>query len=462
MHRDQHGLETTAASEQAVQRYDATILHFLGLRQDTGDRLKEVFDADPEMPMAHCARGYFMKLFCTPPLERKAEESLAAARKFAAKGAAERERRHIAALDAWCRGDIAGATDGWEAILLDHPRDVLALRLAHFTHFYLGDSAAMRDSVARVLPYWSEEQPAYGFVVGYHAFGLEECGAYAAAEQAGRRAVAVNDKDIWSTHAVAHVMEMQGRFRDGIAWLDGLSGNWSGCNNFRFHTWWHKCLFHLELEQFDAILDLYDREVRADTASADYLDMSNAIALLWRLQEAGVDVGGRWAELADKAANKIDDHIFAFHDAHYMMALAADGRWPKADAMLATMQVAAARTDTTEGPIFREVGQPLCRAIAAYGRGDCGAAVDLLLPVRREVYRIGGSHAQRDLFFRLLVAAALRSKRYRLARALTAERNALNPSSVWGVKREAEALAGLGETAAAEAARRRAAALLAA
>jgi tetratricopeptide (TPR) repeat protein len=462
MHRDQHGLEMTAASEAAVRRYDAMILHYLGLRQDTGDRLKETFEADPEMPMAHCARGYFMKLFCTPPLERKAAESLAAATKWAGKGATDRERRHIAALDAWCRGDIAGATSGWEAILLDHPLDVLALRLAHFTHFYLGDAAAMRDSVARVLPYWSAEQPGYGFVLGYHAFGLEESGAYADAERIGRQAVAINDRDIWATHAVAHVMEMQGRARDGIAWLDGLSPNWAGCNNFRFHAWWHKCLFHLEREEFDAVLDLYDREVRADTTTADYLDMSNAIAMLWRLQETGVDVGGRWTELADKAADKIDDHIFAFHDAHYIMALAADGRRAAIDAMLSSMQAAAARGDTTEGPIFREVGLPLCRAIVAYARGDYDTAVDLLAPVRRAVVRVGGSHAQRDLFFRLLVAAALRSGRYRLARALTAERNALNPGSAWGLKREAEALAGLGETAAAETARRRAATVIAA
>ena len=256
-------------------------------------------------------------------------------------------------------------------------------------------------------------------------------------------------------------MEMQGRCRDGIAWLDGLSANWSGCNNFRFHAWWHKCLFHLELEQFDTVLDLYDREVRADTASADYLDMSNAIALLWRLQEMGVDVGGRWAELADKAEGKIGDHIFAFHDAHYMMALALDGRWPKAEAMLQSMEAAAARGGTTEAPIFRAVGLPLCKAIAAYGRGGYGAAVDLLAPVRREVYRVGGSHAQRDLFFRLLVASALRAGRYELAGALAAERNGRNPGSVWGWKRAAEAMDGLGDGARAAAARQRAEALLA-
>ena len=216
------------------------------------------------------------------------------------------------------------------------------------------------------------------------------------------------------------------------------------------------------MEQLDAVLDLYDREVRADTASADYLDMSNAIALLWRLQEMGAEVGARWAELADKAAAKIDDHIFAFHDAHYMMALAMDGRRAEADAMLRSMETAAARRDTTEGPIFRVVGLPLCKAIAAYGRGAYGEAADLLAPVRRQIHRVGGSHAQRDLFHRLLLASALRSGRYRLARALAAERNARNPASVWGWKRAAEASAGLGEAEAASAARQRAKTLLAA
>lgn len=462
MFRDQHGLEMTAASAAAVGRYDAMILHYLGLRQDTGDRLKEVFEADAEMPMAYCARGYFMKLFCTPPLERKAEENLAEAQCLIAPEATDREKQHVAALQRWCAGDIRAATDLWESILLDHPRDILALRLAHFTHFYLGDSVAMRDSIARVLPYWEADAPSYGNVIGYHAFGLEETGNYREAERLGRQAVEINPEDIWSTHAVAHVMEMQGRHREGLDWLAGLAPNWDGCNNFRYHTWWHKCLFHLELEQFDEILALYDTGVRPDKASADYLDMSNAIALLWRLEEAGLDVGDRWEELAEKAVDKIDDHIFAFHDSHYMTALAAGGRTDAVERMLSSMETAAARDDTTEGPIFREVGIALCKAISARGRGDHAEAVALLAPIRRRVYCIGGSHAQRDLFFRMLVSSALKCGRFRFARALLAERNALNPNSVWGWKRTAEALDGLGEGDAATNARGQAAALLAA
>jgi len=457
MQRDQHGIEMTAASAEAAARFDAMILHYLGVRNDTGDKLKAVFEADPEMPMAHIARGCFMKLFCSPALDRKARESLAQAERLTASGGMAREKRHTAALRAWCDQDIAGATDIWNDILMDHPRDVLALRLGHFTHFYMGDSAGMRDAVQRALPYWSEEHPAYGYVLGMSAFGFEETAHYAAAERDGRRAVELNPRDIWATHAVAHIMEMQGRSQEGIAWLEGLLPTWPDCNNFRFHTWWHKCLFHLEQGDYDEPLRIYDMQIRADTSSDDYLDLANAIALLWRLDEFGIDTGNRWTELADKCEGKTGDNFFAFHDAHYMIALGKAGRFAKAREMLASMEGAAKKKGTTEAPVYAEVGLPLCRAILAIAEGDHAKGVELMAPVRRQIYRIGGSHAQRDLFVRMLVSSALKAGEYRLARALLAERSALNPNSAWAWERAAQALDRMGDAKGAAAAKARAA-----
>jgi hypothetical protein len=218
----------------------------------------------------------------------------------------------------------------------------------------------------------------------------------------------------------------------------------------------------MESGQFDAVLKLYDTEIRADTSSDDYLDMSNAIALLWRLDELGIDTGDRWAELADKSETKIDDHFFAFHDSHYMIALGKGGRFDKARAMLRSMEGAAERTDTTEAPVFAEVGLPLCRAILAIAEGDHAKGVALMAPVRRGIYRIGGSHAQRDLFVRMLVSSALKAGEHRFARAVLAERSALNPESAWAWSRTADALEGLGDTAGAADAKDRAAAALAA
>jgi len=212
MHKDARGLAVTAANAEAVRHFDDTIEGYLGFTNDIGDRLKRVFAADPDMPLAHCLKGYFFQLFSNPALDPKTDKALAAATAaLNARGGDAREAAHVAALEAWRRGDFETAVARWEGILLDHPLDVLALRLAQHIHFYRGDSWQLRDSVARVLPLWHDTVPGYGYVLGFYAFGLEESGDYAAAETTGRRAVELNPGDIWAVHAVAHVMEMQGR-----------------------------------------------------------------------------------------------------------------------------------------------------------------------------------------------------------------------------------------------------------
>ncbi len=458
---DQHGLEMTAASADAVRHYDAAIGAYLGFERETGSHLKAALAADPDLVMGHCVRGYFMKLFALPVLEARAVDSLGGARRAAeARGAGERELTHIEALGAWCAGDLVEAANLLEAILLDHPRDALALRLAHHLHFYMGDAARMRDSAARALYAWDESVPGYGFVLGLHAFGLEEAGDYGAAEAAARRAIEINPSDIWAVHALAHVMEMQGRLREGIACIRDLEDAWDGCNNFRTHIWWHRALWHWELGEEDEALGLYDARVRAEETE-DPLDMSNAASLLWRLEDGGMDVGGRWDELAGKAEGLADGHVLAFFDAHYMMALAAGGRDEAAARMLDSTRQAARRKGVTEASVLKEVGLPLAAALLAYRAGEWGRAVDLLLPVRYQLWRLGGSHAQRDVFALTLIRAALKAGRFEIARALLAERTALKPRSPRAWASYAEALAALDGGAASAAAREQAEALLA-
>ena len=298
MLRNVHGIEITAASAEAVAKFDDTITAYLGFAKDTGQHLKAALSADPEMPMALLARGYFFQLFANPAVDARAEQSLAAAEKaLAERGGAPHERDHAAALRRWRAGDLAGAAALWDKILLECPRDLLALRLAHFAHFYLGRPRELRDSTARVLYAWDESMRDYGFVLGVRAFGLEEFGDYAAAERAGREAVERNPFDVWAIHAVAHVMEMQGRFREGVDWLTRNEPGFAKANNFVFHLWWHKALMLLELERFDEVLAIYDSGVRGEKTD-DYLDVSNGVAMLQRLEDRGVDVGARWRELA--------------------------------------------------------------------------------------------------------------------------------------------------------------------
>ena len=428
---DSRGLPLTAAGADAVSAFDHALDGYLGLAADTGVRLKATFTADPEMPMAHVLKGYFFMLMGARALIGRAKKAAAAGQCMDV--ANQRERRHLAALEAWTEGRWQAAIGHWEAILRDHPRDVLALRLAHHGYFYDGDSQNLRDCVARGLHAWTADVPGYGYVLGMRAFGLEETHAHGPAEEAGRAAVAINPEDPWAIHAVAHVYEMTDRPDAGLAWLADNQDGWAGCNNFRYHVWWHRALMTLDLGDTDAVLALYDHHMW-DADSEEYLDLINDAALLLRLELHGVEVGDRWPALADKCKVRTDDHILAFIDVHFAIALAAAGA-PEAGELMESLGAYAGTGNGAGGEdnraISRAIGRPLAEAVIAHRDGDFERTVELLEPIRYDLHRLGGSHAQRDLFAMLLLDAALNAGRINLARALAAERLGRRPDNPW-------------------------------
>ena len=413
MHRDMHELPISTASASAAAAFERTVAGYLKYRADLAARLGETLSADADFGLAHCLKGYFAMLSYKQANVPMAVEAARAARRLTA-NATPREQAHVAALDAWIAGDLDSALAIWEQILSEHPLDVIAFRLAHFNNFWLGRPGEMRASVERVKPKWGRELPGYGTVLSCHCFSLEECGDYAGAEPSGRAAIAIDPGDIWGTHAVAHIMEMQGRHAEGIAWLDELERHWGGGNNLLHHLWWHRALFHLERREFDAVLDLYDRRFRnldspLTQAQPDlYIDVQNAASMLFRLERAGIDVGNRWGEIADKAEARTGDCLSAFTLPHWMMALAADGRDDAARSMLDGMRAFAAG----EGTVRRIVGHvalPICEAVAAHRRGDHARALAAMRPALGDMHQLGGSHAQQDVLMQLFLDSAVKA-----------------------------------------------------
>ena len=413
MRHDIHGLPIATASDEAAAAFDHALSGYVKYRADAAARLAALLAADGEFALAHCLKGYFAMLSYKQANVPMAIEAAATARRLAA-SATDREKTHVAALEAWIAGDLDRALGAWEQILAGHPHDVLAFRLAHFNNFWLGRPGAMRVSVERVLPKWSSELAGYGTVLSCHCFALEECDDYAAAEPSGRAAIAIDPGDVWGTHAVAHIMEMQGRHREGIAWLDELERHWEGGNNLLHHLWWHRALFHLERRELDAVLDLYDRRFRnlqspLTKALPDlYIDIQNAASMLCRLELLGIDVGDRWGEIADRAEARLGDCLSAFTLPHWMMALAATGREQAAGRMLAAMRTEAAGEGTVR-EIVGQVALPVCEAVLAHRHGDYAQAVALVRPVLDDMYRLGGSHAQQDVLMQLFLDAAVQA-----------------------------------------------------
>lgn len=426
------GNDWTAKDAETVRLFEETIIKYLAMRTDVGDCLKAVFARDPEMPMAHMAKAAFLKMFALASMDARAAKSVSTARTLLQQGdgGTEQEKHHLIAIDKWVTGDMRGAINVWQRILLTNPRDVLASKFAHFNLFYLGDTDGMRRTMARLLHAWNEDDRGYGFMLGNYAFTLEETAAYEQAEAAGRCAVEIDPSDIWAAHAVAHVCEMQARPKDGSAFLDALAGNWGDIHTFRHHAEWHRALFYLELDDHDAALAQYDARVWTEMAD-DYLDVSNGVALLWRLENEGVDVGDRWAPLVQKATGRIHDHRLLFADLHYMIALIRTDHMALASEMRDSMARYVSETGETQSGITDCVGLPIADALFDIAAGQHGKALDRLLPVRDSFFLIGGSNAQRDLFDRMTVTAAIASGNVEIARALLAERIDYRPQQSW-------------------------------
>jgi len=380
-----------------------------GFDADVVERAQAVREADPGFALGHCLFGYVMMLAYSRAAVAPAAEAARAAERHAA-GATPREQAHVRALGCWIAGDVDGALRQWEAVLAESPRDVLALRLAHASYFWAGRGSEMRASLERVSPRWSESTPGYSGYLACLAFALEESGEYAMAERYGRRAVELDPTEVWGAHAVAHVLEMQRRADEGIAWLAGLEPHWGGKGAFLHHLWWHRAMFHLARREFDAVLDLYDRRFRnlsspLVAALPDFhVDVQNAASMLTRLELRGVAVGARWEELADKAEARIGDVLSAWTVPHWMMALAATGRDTAARAMLDNLQ-------THSSPVMREVAAPVCEALLAHRRGQHARVVALMAPVLGRLRELGGSHAQRDVLVQIFSDSSRRSQR---------------------------------------------------
>jgi hypothetical protein len=256
------------------------------------------------------------------------------------------------------------------------------------------------------------------------------------------------------------VCEMSGRHKDGIAWLNGLSGRWGSINNFILHLWWHLALYHYELGAFDAVLDLYDRKMRPPKYW-EYLDLTNAAALLLRLEMEGVEVGNRWDEIARASAEHVADHLLAFADVHYAIALAAAGG-DGADRFVEGLVRYSDQPADSQAEVIGVCGRSLAEAAVAARRGEYGRVVELIHPIRPAIKALGGSHAQRDLFEQILIHAAIGDGQLKLARALLSERVVRRPRSPLAWKSYAGVLDSLDEPDEATAARSTAARLVAA
>ena len=280
---DPRGEPLSVGEAASVARLEGALLDVLGFTGDPLDKLDAALAADPDLLLGHLLRADILLFALQPVFSASAAGSLAAV-EARLERATPRERLHLAAARAWAAGDHAGAGRVFDELLTAHPLDLHALMFAHQADFFGNGGDRLRERPRRALASWGGELPGHGFVQAMLAFGLEEAGEYAAAERLGRAAVEANPKDVWAIHAVGHVLEMQGRDAEGIAWYEARETDWS------------------------QVLALYDHLVRLDPSPIIALNRAVAVA----------EIEG--PEVALAAVDCWDDKLAGYHAYHVTRA----------------------------------------------------------------------------------------------------------------------------------------------
>lgn len=417
---DAQGNLLTNATNSAREFFDAGCLAFAHFSGDPVAFFDAALNEAPRCTMATLAKAWCLMLATEPTANQMAAELIAA---IPDDGLDERSAGHKACLLAATAGNWRTAAQLMEWHNASFPRDLIGLQAGHLLDFLCADARTMRDRIARALPHW-KGSPGQSLVEGMYAFGLEESGAYREAEAVGRAALAVDPSDVWAYHAVAHVMEMQGRATEGLAWSRTHEERWANEDNFlKVHNWWHRALCHIELDDAPGALALFDQKLIHVASAQDLIDAS---ALLWRLHLLGIDLGARWDGVANAWQLHGADNLSPFNDLHIGMAWLATGRSRQFDDLLARM----ANTSGSEVSAWIvDTGKPLLLGLKAFHEQRYEEAVRLLWPARRIHGHFGGSHAQRDVIDWTLAEAAIRGRLPDLADAIVNERLALRPQS---------------------------------
>jgi len=426
---DQRGNPIGTDSAAAKDAAETALWRMMSFYDTPLADLDAAMAADDHWALPHVMKAGFLLSLTEPSLLAEAQAHLSHARALAER-APLRERAHLQAVQQVSEGRWHAACRTWDALLIEHPRDALALQWAQLWDFYRGDAPSLRQRPARALPEWEPSDPLRPCVMGLYAFGLEECNLYPQAEDVARQALEQDLRVPWAVHAVAHVMEMQGRFEEGGVWLRLHQPQWAEGNGFAGHLWWHKALFRLEAMDPAGVLRLVDKQLSGEALQIT-LQRVDAAAILWRLHLLGEDVQGRARALVAQWPDVDGDAgYYAFNDVHRVMALLAAGEVSQAETWLARCAARALSAEDAaraNHAMAREVGLPLMRGLVAWARGDAEGALELIYPVRALAQRFGGSHAQRDVIDLTLLAAAAAGPRRAIGRALLNERLMAKP-----------------------------------
>ncbi len=415
--RDAYGLEITVRSPRALDLYNQGVECLLGFGEGAARHFEAAVQIEDDFALAHAMRGVCHYL------EERVSEARAAI--DTAQGhigrLCRREQRHLQALALWISGRASDAASLIREHLQEHPRDITLVQRLFFIEFWRGGFPAILDLTSSVVDHYPDDT----YMLGMHAFALEEMRRFEKALPLAEASLALNPKNAWAIHTMAHLLYEQGDNSAGIAFLPTAVARCNHIGYFRTHLIWHLTLFHLATGEYTRAMACYHEGIRARGFQMPQ-ELHDAISLMWRQWLSGKEFGPVWSDLAAFARQRLTKPNLLFHDLHLTMALAAVGDF---DAIEQQRGILRRRAEKTRASVISEVGLPLLEGLAAYARGDYHQTIAAVEPIQHRIIEVGGSNAQREVFHDTLLEAYLRAGEMECAESVLQQRLEHRPTA---------------------------------
>jgi tetratricopeptide (TPR) repeat protein len=434
MNHDRYDLPLTTASDRAAAHYRDGVDRLLSAWNGAAEAFDGAIAEDPDFALARIGRARIHQM----NMEGAQARTLAAQARELSQRASARERAHVEISAAAIEGRPKIALTGAEQHLEEYPRDALVLSLllgAFGLYAFSGraDHDAARVAICeRHIRHYGEDW----WFLSYLGWSHTEAGHLGTGRGITERSLRLRPENANAAHGLSHAQFEQGATAEGRIFLSTWLKAHPQASFLYGHLCWHVALTLIEAGDLDGALDIYEREIRPpDTPYPPLNVFTDSASLLWRLALSGkTGLDPHWQGVAAYGAKFFPQAGAHFADVHHALSAAATGS-EDLQTRLAQMETRNADGKLAPGP--SAIG--LCRGIEAFAEGDYARAVSVLEPLMPELPRIGGSHAQRELWEDTLVVACLRAGYGDKARRLISDRLRRRPSTrdaAWS--REAE------------------------
>jgi tetratricopeptide (TPR) repeat protein len=403
MNRDRYDLPLTTTSDRAAAHYRDGVDCMLSAWHGAEAAFDKAIAEDPGFALAHIGRARLHQL----NMEGAKACAMAAQAVQLAAGAAPREIAHVAIMAAVIESKPKLAVSGAEAHLEEYPRDalVLALLLGAFG-LYAFSGRADHDAAKlaiceRHARHYSEDW----WFLSYLGWSHTEAGNLATGRALSERAMGLRSANANAAHGLSHAMFEQGDMEAGRSFLAQWMPAHDRQSFLHGHLAWHVALTALDAGDLDGALAIYEQHIRPAGRPYPPLNIfTDGASLLWRLSLAGrAGLEPHWRDIAAYGEKYFPQAGAHFADVHFALAAAAGS--DALETRLAQLEARAADGKLAPGPAAID----LCRGIRAFAEGDHDGAVRLLEPAISDLARIGGSHAQRELWEDTLIVAYMRA-----------------------------------------------------